>query len=234
MATRARPAGVAMVPSRPLVIRWMIPLAACVALLAVGGYFVGVTIMNQAADNAVLVHQLVASLQLQEQTAGERDRVLGERNAQQLRADGLESTLAQTRSAMATVTVQNQTLASQLASQATELSRTQGDVATLRTRLQDAQVAAQDADAAAVAAEQARRRTETILDAVSELRVAGSKLLDTRSEMLKIANDQIDAERKGQIAVANRLVDQYNRLVTTANAQADAYNRALAAVKALF
>jgi hypothetical protein len=51
--------------------------------------------------------------------------------------------------------------------------------------------------------------------------------------MIDRLNQQIDAERAGLRTTSNRLVDEYNRLVTVHNQQVDRANTALSNLKKL-
>jgi exonuclease VII large subunit len=62
---------------------------------------------------------------------------------------------------------------------------------------------------------------------------AEADLAKTRNTMIDRLNQQIDAERAGLRTTSNRLVDEYNRLVTVHNQQVDRANTALSNLKKL-
>jgi hypothetical protein len=95
------------------------------------------------------------------------------------------------------------------------------------------QAASRDASAAAAALATARDTQQRLSTAALTYANAEADLAKTRNTMIDRLNQQIDAERAGLRTTSNRLVDEYNRLVTVHNQQVDRANTALSNLKKL-
>jgi chromosome segregation ATPase len=208
--------------------------------ISIGGYVAYDTIEQQRAEIKVLVTDLATMTVERDDLIGVRDQLTAaryqlttERDHEQARAKTAETTVARQQVRLADSNIQIDTLQAQVDASRWEAKQFCDDIATLRDRLQSVQAASRDASAAATALAAARDTQVRLSTAALSYANAEADLAKTRDTMIDTLNSQIAAERAGLRTTSNRLVDEYNRLVSLHNQQVGKANTALAFLKTL-